>query len=209
MSLSPEIWQQTLHWQPSEQEIGQFQELYDLVLLGNQTQNLTRITDPVDFWEKHIWDSLRGVKPFWQARHLQVIDIGTGAGFPGLPIAIVFPSWHLTLLDGTLKKIKFVNDTIEKLGLTNAIGVHGRAEELGTNKYYRHQFDLVLIRAVGSVPACLKYGLPLTKPGGTIVLYRGHWHPQEANYLVNQNWQIDSFVTPISQSQRNCVYIKV
>ncbi|MFN3361989.1 MAG: 16S rRNA (guanine(527)-N(7))-methyltransferase RsmG [Pseudanabaenaceae cyanobacterium] len=207
MHLDPALWESTLNWQPTPAEIVKFQQLYDLVLVGNQVQNLTRITEPTDFWEKHIWDSLRGVKPFWHATNLRVIDVGTGAGFPGLPIAIVFPSWHLTLLDGTLKKIRFVNAAIEKLGLANAIGVHGRAEELG--KHYHQQFDLVLIRAVGSIPACLKYGVPLTKRGGTVILYRGHWQPEEAKYLATYNWQIASFVTPISQSHRHCIYVQI
>lgn len=208
MDLFPEIWLSTLDWQPSAPEIAQFQCLYDRVLQGNQVQNLTRITTPTDFWEKHLWDSLRGIKPFWQQTGLKVLDIGTGAGFPGLPIAIVQPNWQLTLLDGTLKKIKFVNETIEAMGLTNAIGVHGRAEELSREKYYQNQFDLVLVRAVGTVVNCVQYSIPLTRSGGTIVLYRGQWTAQEEKYLEGMNWWIDSFITPISCSQRNCIFLQ-
>ncbi len=208
MNLFPEIWLSTLNWQPSDAEIAQFQCLYDRVLQGNQVQNLTRITSPIDFWEKHLWDSLRGIKPFWQQANLKVLDIGTGAGFPGLPIAIVQPTWQLTLLDGTLKKIKFVKETIAAIGLTNTIAIHGRAEELGREKHYQNQFDLVLVRAVGTIADCLKYSLPLTRSGGTIVLYRGQWHAQEQQHLEGMDWQMDGFVTPISCSQRHCIYIR-
>lgn len=207
MEFFPEICQATLNWQPSSSEINQLEALYDRVLAGNKVQNLTRITDPIDFWEKHLWDAWRGIKPLWHQANLRVIDIGTGAGFPGLPCGIVKKSWQFTLLDGTLKKIRFVNSVIEALGLTNVTGIHGRAEELANEKFYKNQFDLVLIRAVGNVADCLKYSLPLTRSGGTIVLYRGQWSEEEAQFLAGMKWHVDHFVTPISQGQRNCIYI--
>ncbi len=208
MDFYLEVWRATLNWQPSPREIAKFQELYDRVLAGNRVHNLTRITEPVDFWEKHLWDSLRGIKPLWQRTHLQAIDVGTGAGFPGLPCGIVHPTWQLTLLDSTLKKVKFVKEVITALDLPNATPIHARAEELAREKYYRHRFDVVLLRAVGSVAECLEYALPLVRSGGTIVLYRGQWLPGEEEQLRGLEWQIDRFVTPLSHAQRTCIYVR-
>ena len=123
MSVLPqmnELWQKTLNWQPDESQQQQFQRLYELIVEGNRSLNLTRITEPKEFWEKHLWDSLRGIvrllpannsageNPKLPAESVQkVIDIGTGAGFPGLPIAIALPQLSVTLLDSTRKKLFF------------------------------------------------------------------------------------------------------
>ena len=123
MSVLPqmnELWQKTLNWQPDESQQQQFQRLYELIVEGNRSLNLTRITEPIEFWEKHLWDSLRGIvrllpannsageNPKLPAESVQkVIDIGTGAGFPGLPIAIALPQLSVTLLDSTRKKLFF------------------------------------------------------------------------------------------------------
>src|SRR3712207_2556668 len=88
-----DLWQKTLDWQPDLQQQAQFQQFYELVLAGNRQVNLTRITEPFEFWEKHLWDSLRGVFPYVSKVALKVIDIGTGAGFPGVPMAIARPDW--------------------------------------------------------------------------------------------------------------------
>ncbi|MFN7468696.1 MAG: 16S rRNA (guanine(527)-N(7))-methyltransferase RsmG, partial [Pseudanabaena sp.] len=122
-----EHWQSTLNWSPNSNQIEQFEKLYELVLEGNSKQNLTRITAADDFWEKHLWDSLRGVLAFWDREDLKVIDIGTGAGFPGLPISIAKPSWQVILLDSKQKKVAFVQETIETLQLSNAIALSGRS----------------------------------------------------------------------------------
>ena len=102
-----EIWSQTLNWQPQETQEQLFQQVYEGVIAGNRQQNLTRITSPEDFWEKHLWDSLSGIVGLDKEilnHKLQIIDVGTGAGFPGIPLAIAFPHWQITLLDSTLKK---------------------------------------------------------------------------------------------------------
>ena len=101
------VWQKTLNWQPTVQQKQQFQKLYELIIVGNKKLNLTRITNPEEFWEKHLWDSLRGIKFIlenqihWQEEK-KVIDIGTGAGFPGFPVAITLPQYAVTLLDLSL-----------------------------------------------------------------------------------------------------------
>ena len=218
-----DLWQQTLKWQPSGEQQCQFQRLYELILLGNSQLNLTRITAPPEFWEKHLWDSLRGI-----ARRLQpsvpdvaptmqrVIDIGTGAGFPGIPVAIVQPSWSVTLLDSTQKKIAFLNTCLAQMGIQNANTVIGRAEEVGKLPQYRRTYDIALVRAVGSASVCAEYALPLLKPGGLAILYRGHWTSGEAEALQSTLKQlggvieaVEEFATPVSQSIRHCLYLRL
>ena len=173
-------WQSTLNWLPNPEQIRQFEKLYELVLEGNSKQNLTRITESDDFWEKHLWDSLRGVLAYWDLENIKVIDIGTGAGFPGLPIAIARPSWQVTLLDSKQKKVAFVNETIQALGLTNVIALAGRGEDINTIPAYRKKYDLAVVRAVGKPDICANYCLPFLKKSGTAVLYRGQWLPEES-----------------------------
>ena len=222
-----DIWQKTLHWQPSDRALAQFSQLYRAILEGNQQQNLTRITDPQEFWEKHLWDSLLGVAPFFIpdslallkekiafSASLNLIDIGTGAGFPGLPIAIAKPEWSVTMVDSTRKKITFIIQAIAKLQLSNTHPIVGRAEALGRQTAHREQYDLALIRAVGQASVCAEYVLPFVKVGGFAVLYRGHWQESETIALKSAVKQLGSEIncieqttTPLSESIRHCIYL--
>ena len=219
---SPEVchhWQTTLGWQPSAQQQAQFRTLYAAVVAGNQRLNLTRILEPQDFWEKHLWDSLAGLAPLaFQARSgtkpLRVIDIGTGAGFPGLPVAIACPHYQVVLLDSTQKKVAFVQEAIAQLELTNAVAIAARAEALAQQTEHSQTYDLALLRAVSSPAACIPYTLPLLKPQGVAVLYRGHWTETDAQALTgalagtgSTVLSIEGFTTPLTQSVRHCVYI--
>ncbi len=224
-----DIWQQTLSWQPTIEQQQQFQQLYKGILDGNQQLNLTRITEPVDFWEKHLWDSLRGVwnqvpedrvqepegKSEIQPTAVKVIDIGTGAGFPGLPVAIAFPNCSVTLLDSTRKKINFLDTLLGKLDIKNATTLNGRAEAITLAPQHRKAYHLALLRAVATASVCAEYALPLVKTGGLAILYRGQWTEEEAQALkpvVNQLGgvieSIERFTTPISQSVRHCLYLR-
>jgi len=223
-----ELWQQTLNLQPSNWELNQFQLLYELICQGNQQLNLTRITEPTDFWEKHLWDSLRGIAPFLDKTksdrrtgilpviaNPQVIDIGTGAGFPGVPIAITQPNWQITLLDSTRKKLTFLESLIAELEIENATTLTGRAEELGKQVQYKEVYDIAVIRAVGSALVCAEYALPFLKIGGLAILYRGNWTEEEAldlrstlGSLGGAIESIDSFTTPISNSIRHCLHLR-
>ncbi|WP_019498326.1 16S rRNA (guanine(527)-N(7))-methyltransferase RsmG [Pseudanabaena sp. PCC 6802] len=212
-------WQQTLNWQPTPAQEQGFAELYNLVLAGNQTQNLTRITDEAEFWEKHLWDSLRGVLEVWEHPGLKVIDIGTGAGFPGLPIAIAQPSWHLSLLDSKAKKTNFIRSAVESLGLEQVSTFTGRAEALNQLGTHFQKYDLALTRAVGSAALCAQYTLPFLKVGGIAILYRGQWTEFEqleledtCHQFVNTKIEakitrVESFTTPLTASQRHCIHI--
>jgi 16S rRNA (guanine527-N7)-methyltransferase len=212
-----EIWQQTLDWQPTGAQQVLLEGLYQAIVTTNRSFNLTRITEPTEFWEKHLWDSMRGIKPWLHqpSQPLKLIDMGTGAGFPGLPIAIAQPDWQLTLVDSTQKKVKFVQQTAQALGLNGVRGISERAEVLGQSRNFREQFDLATIRAVAAVSVCAEYLLPLLKVGGQAILYRGQWDAAEEAACIGalQNLggelrNVDLFNTPISEGTRSCVYLQ-
>ncbi|BAZ02464.1 glucose-inhibited division protein B [Tolypothrix tenuis PCC 7101] len=215
-----EIWQKTLNWQPNTQQQLQFQQLYELILEGNSQFNLTRITEAEEFWEKHLWDSLRGIAPQMQfidslAAGASVIDIGTGAGFPGIPIAIASANSQITLLDSTRKKVTFIEKILTTLGLSNGKTLVGRVEEIGQQRQHRQNYDVATIRAVGPASVCAEYALPLLKVGGLAVIYRGNWTQEETTALHNAVDQlggviavIEQFTTPLSDSIRHCLYLR-
>lgn len=211
------LWQDSLNWGPSAEQQQQYQRLYEAILAGNQQLNLTRITDPEEFWEKHLWDSLRGVRSWLAAASpaLRLIDVGTGGGFPGVPIAIACPDWSITLLDATRKKIAFLEALVTGLGLTTVQTWVDRAEQVGHLPQHRETYDLAVIRAVAAASVCAEYTLPLLKVGGSAVLYRGQWSDSEAESLQaavrqlgGQVQQVDAFVTPLTQNIRHCIYIQ-
>lgn len=215
-----DLWEQTLGWQPTPEQQIQFQQLYQQVLDGNRQFNLTRITEPTEFWEKHLWDSLRGIRRFLEDvdNHqdlMRVIDVGTGAGFPGLPVAIVQPTWTVTLLDSTRKKMRFVDQMVEAMSLPNVTTLVDRVEQIGQQAQHRQQYDLALIRAVAIAPVCAEYVLPLLNVGGVAVLYRGQWTAEEtaslepvAEALGGEIDTIEAFKTPLTEGDRHCLYLK-
>jgi 16S rRNA (guanine527-N7)-methyltransferase len=215
-----DIWQQTLNWQPTSQQQEQFQRFYELILTGNQQLNLTRITEPQEFWEKHLWDSLRGIAPLFGGVASnpctpQLIDIGTGAGFPGIPIAIAMNNCTVTLLDSTRKKVAFIEEILTALELTNVKTMTARVEDIGHQFHHRQKYDVTTIRAVGSANTCAEYALPLLKEGGLAVIYRGNWTSEETTALENAVKQlggviesIEKFTTPLSESIRHCLYLR-
>ncbi|MBE9046694.1 16S rRNA (guanine(527)-N(7))-methyltransferase RsmG [Pleurocapsales cyanobacterium LEGE 10410] len=213
-----EIWERSLDWQPSKTQEQLFQQVYQEILQGNRQQNLTRITTPEDFWEKHLWDSLSGIVGLEEkllTQQLQLIDIGTGAGFPGIPLAIAFPQWQVTLLDSTRKKITFVNNLIAKLQLQNATGIVARAEALGRVPGDRANYDLALVRAVSKAAVCAEYSLPFVRQGGLAILYRGHWSDEDTASLKSAVAKLGGKIelihpweTPLSKGVRHCIYIR-
>jgi len=141
----------------------------------NKKFNLTAITSPEEIEQKHFADSLTGLLALDDRRlkqHLEIADIGTGAGFPGLPIKIVLPHIHLTLIDSTAKKALFVNHVISRLGIEGAEFVTGRAEDIARNRSYRERFDVVLSRAVARLNTLAELCLPLCKTGGQLIAYK-------------------------------------
>ncbi|MGF1567557.1 MAG: 16S rRNA (guanine(527)-N(7))-methyltransferase RsmG [Nodosilinea sp.] len=216
----PQAWLTTLQWQPDTDQQRAFQTLYEVILATNQQVNLTRITAPDDFWEKHLWDSLQGISP-WLAdaaqadTHRRVIDIGTGGGFPGLPIALVFPHWQLSLMDSTRKKIVALEAVVQTLGLTHVSLLPERAEQVGHQPAHREAYDLALVRAVGSANTCAEYALPLLKPSGRAVLYRGQWTQAEEASLAailprlgGQLLEVRAVTTPLTQGFRHNIDVE-
>ena len=146
--------------------------LMDLVLERNEIINLTSITEPVEFVQLHLLDSLACVGLPELNRAKNIIDVGTGAGFPGLPLAILYPEKQFYLTDSLKKRIEFIEYATEKLELKNVIAKQMRAETAGHDKNMREQFDLSLCRAVGNLSIVLEYCMPLVNNGGSGIFYK-------------------------------------
>ena len=153
----------------TEQQMGQFLRYQQELLDWNTRINLTAITDPEEVLLKHFLDSLSLLMAY-DRPEARLLDIGAGAGFPGIPLKIVRSLWQVVLLEATGKKVRFLQHMIEMLQLKNVEAVHGRAEELAHKAEYRASFDVVTARAVASLPALLEYAAPFCRVGGQIIL---------------------------------------
>lgn len=162
-------------------QLAQFQRLSDLLRTWNQRMNLTSITDPADIDIKHYLDSLSLVTVVPSFDGLRLIDVGAGAGFPGLALAIVFPGLKVTLLDSTGKKLRFIDHVAVELGLKNVRTLHARAEDAGRDRRHRASYDIVTARAVARMPALMEYTLPLAKPEGQVIAMAGSTAFEDVN----------------------------
>jgi 16S rRNA (guanine527-N7)-methyltransferase len=168
-------------------QVAQFELYYRELVEWNDKFNLTAITDYSEVQIKHFLDSLVALPLLASelgdtlplTRPLRLLDVGTGDGFPGIPLKIVAPRLNVTLMDGTGKKVIFLRELVAKLGLAGVEAVQGRAEEMGNSPAYREQFDLVTARAVASLNTLVEYLLPLVRRGGLAVIYKGVSAPQE------------------------------
>ena len=156
--------------QADETALDRFEIYHRLLGEWNEKMNLTAITDPVAVAEKHFADSLAAL-PYLKPG-MKVVDVGTGAGFPGVPLLIMEPGLELTLADSLQKRLTFLDALLKELGLKAAL-VHGRADDLGQNKLYREQFDAALSRAVANLPVLLELTTPFVRVGGTAIAYKG------------------------------------
>lgn len=152
-------------------QIEQFMVYYELLIEWNKVMNLTAITEFEEVVNKHFIDSLTIVKAI-RLSNEKILDLGTGAGFPGIPIKIVFPDTEILLLDSLNKRIQFLNEVINKLSLNNIIAIHGRAEDLGHKTEYREKYDICTSRAVAKLSSLSEYCLPFVKKGGYFVSYK-------------------------------------
>ncbi len=144
----------------------------------NRSFNLTRIAR-ADFVKLHLLDSLAALPALPTARDLAIIDIGTGAGFPGVPIAALRPDARVTLLDSTGKKVRFASEAAASSGIENVSGLHARAERIAHDPAHRERYDVVTSRAVAPYPVLIEWMLPLVKPGGVAVALKGAGYEQE------------------------------
>ena len=150
----------------------QFVKFYELLVEWNKVMNLTGITEYEEVNEKHFVDSLSLVQAIDVNKVETVIDVGTGAGFPGIPLKIVFPHLKIVLLDSLNKRINFLNTVISELGLTEITTIHGRAEDYAKQADYREKFDLCVSRAVANLSTLSEYCLPYVKTGGMFIPYK-------------------------------------
>ena len=156
----------------TEHQKEQFDRYYEMLVEWNNVMNLTGITDYDEVNLKHFTDSLTLVRNIDMNKIDAVIDIGTGAGFPGLPIKIAFPHIHVVLLDSLNKRIKFLNAVIEELDLADVETLHGRAEDYAKKEEYRGQFDLCVSRAVANLSTLSEYCIPFIKIDGLFISYK-------------------------------------
>ena len=159
--------------------IRQFQGYMDGILEWNEKVNLTAITDPADFVKKHYVDSIlcAPYPPFMEAK--KIIDVGTGAGFPGIPLAILFPDKEFVLMDSLNKRLKIIDELAQGLGIHNITLCHGRAEDLGQMKLHREQYDLCVSRAVANLAVLSEYCIPFVRVGGWFAAYKSLEAEQE------------------------------
>lgn len=159
----------------SDKQLNMFEKYYEMIIEKNKVMNLTAITEREDVILKHFIDSiaLAGFYNFID-NEINVIDVGTGAGFPGIPLKIAFPNINMVLYDSLNKRINFLNEVIDEIGLDadTCKAIHGRAEEGGRDKDMREKYDIVLSRAVANMAVLSEYCLPFVKPGGYFIPYK-------------------------------------
>ena len=196
----------------SSKQLEQLDSYYHLLIEWNEKINLTRITEENDVYLKHFYDSLTLSRVIDLNNNLKLCDIGTGAGFPGIVLKIVFPNLKITLVDSLLKRIKFLNIVITTLGLTDIEAIHSRAEDYV--KFHKGEFDIVTSRAVSRLSNLLEYSIPLVKKGGYFIPMKANCEDEikeslpilkRTNMLIEK---IDEFLLPIENSKRTIIKIR-
>ena len=199
----------------NEEQKQQFIAFYEYLVEKNKVMNLTGITEFQEVLVKHFLDSLACVKSVDMKKVTTVMDIGTGAGFPGVPLKIAFPHLEACLLDSLKKRVNFLEETFALLKLQNITAIHGRAEEFAKNKSYRETYDLCVSRAVSNLATLSEYCLPYVKVGGKFISYKSGTVQEEAEQaekavriLGGKIQDVVYFNLPDSEIQRSLVVIE-
>lgn len=199
----------------TEKQLQQFRQYYDMLIEKNKVMNLTAITEWEEVIDKHFIDSISLVKACDLSGEKYVLDLGCGAGFPGIPLKIAFPNLKIVLLDSLNKRILFLKDVIAELGLENIEALHGRAEDYARKPEYREQFDYCVSRAVANLTTLSEYCIPYVKQGGSFISYKSGKVKEEikevktALFLLGGKMDdMISFELPETDMERNFVIIK-
>lgn len=203
----------------SDKQLEQFNKYYEMLINKNKVMNLTAITEKEEVIVKHFIDSIALI-PYLKDKdilsdNLRIIDIGTGAGFPGIPLKIMLPELSFVLLDSLNKRVGFLNEVIDELGLTDITAIHGRAEDIASDRNYRESFNLCVSRAVANLSTLSEYCLPFVKRDGYFISYKAGDSEEEINksksaikLLGGKINKVEEFILPESDATRVFVMIK-
>lgn len=199
-------------------QMAQLDKYYEILVEWNSFMNLTGITEYEEVLVKHFLDSLAVLKysdELKSGKEISIIDVGTGAGFPGLPLKIAYPNTKVVLLDSLNKRVKFLNEVITQLELLDITAVHSRAEEGAKNVLYREQFDISVSRAVANLSTLVEYCMPFVKVGGYFIAYKSGDIEEEAqkakkavSILGGKIERVEKMLLPGTDIERSFVFVK-
>ena len=199
----------------SDYQLEQFYTYYEMLIEWNEKINLTAITDFDEVLKKHFLDSIAIGRVIGQEDSVSMLDIGTGAGFPGIPIKIAFPNIEITLMDSLNKRVTFLNEVITALSLTKIKAIHGRAEDFAKKDLLREKFDYCVSRAVANLSSLCEFCLPYVKVGGKFISYKSEKAKEELiasenaiSILGGGNVDCDEFSLPDTDFSRTFIMIK-
>ena len=218
--MNPEQFVQELskrNFKLNEKQINQFNQYFTSLIETNKKVNLTRITEKDDVYLKHFFDSITPLFTFGEifTKSQTLCDVGAGAGFPSIPLKIMVPELRVTIVDSLCKRLNFLQELVTQLDLKNVALVHGRAEDVGQNKQYREQFDIVTARAVANMAVLSEYCLPLVKKNGNFIALKGPKAEDELNSsqkalktLGGKTTAVKELQLPHSSEDRTLILVK-